>query len=171
MPVKVVAITGSLRKASVNAGLLRAAAALAPTHDMEFNIVSADLPLYNGDLEESGAAGELHAPSFSHAAHPVSMNDFAGLPEPVKALRAQLAAADAIFFGVEEFNHSLSGDSCAAVPPVVGAETASFPCRINASTRVVQVFSRTPSRALAALMTPRRYSQPFASLACPRKRS
>lgn len=61
MPIKVVAITGSLRTASVNAGLLRAAAALAPKHDMEFIIVSADLPLYNGDLEEAGAAGDAHA--------------------------------------------------------------------------------------------------------------
>jgi hypothetical protein len=60
MPIKVVAFTGSLRKASVNAGLLRAAATLAPKHDMEFFIVSADLPLYNGDLEEAGAAGDAH---------------------------------------------------------------------------------------------------------------
>ena len=60
MPIKVVAFTGSLRKASVNAGLLRAAATLAPKHDMEFIIVSADLPLYNGDLEEAGAAGDAH---------------------------------------------------------------------------------------------------------------
>ena len=60
MPIKVVAITGSLRKASVNAGLLRAAAALAPKHDMEFNIVSADLPLFNEDLETGGAAGDVH---------------------------------------------------------------------------------------------------------------
>jgi NAD(P)H-dependent FMN reductase len=31
----------------------------------------------------------------------------------VKALRAHLSAADAVFFGVEEFNYSLSGDECA----------------------------------------------------------
>ncbi len=61
MSIKVVAITGSLRKASVNAGLLRAAASLAPKHGMEFTIVSADLPLYNQDLEEAGAAGDVLA--------------------------------------------------------------------------------------------------------------
>jgi|LauGreDrversion4_2_1035121.scaffolds.fasta_scaffold2720067_1 NAD(P)H-dependent FMN reductase len=60
MPIKVVAITGSLRKASVNSGLLRAAAALASKHDMEFNIVSPDLPLFNEDLEAGGAAGDEH---------------------------------------------------------------------------------------------------------------
>jgi NAD(P)H-dependent FMN reductase len=33
-----------------------------------------------------------------------------GLPESVKSLRAHLAAADALFFGVEEFNGSVSGN-------------------------------------------------------------
>ena len=59
MPIKVIAITGSLRKASVNAGLLRAAAKIAPKHDMEITIISADLPLFNEDLEEAGPAGEV----------------------------------------------------------------------------------------------------------------
>jgi hypothetical protein len=59
MPIKVVAITGSLRKASVNAGLLRAAAKIAPQHDMEITIISADLPLFNEDLEEAGPAGAV----------------------------------------------------------------------------------------------------------------
>ena len=58
MSIKVVAITGSLRKASVNAGLLRAAAALAPKHGMDFTILSSDLPLFNEDLEVGGVAGD-----------------------------------------------------------------------------------------------------------------
>jgi NAD(P)H-dependent FMN reductase len=67
MSIKVVALTGSLRKASVNAGLLRAAAALAPKHDMEFAILSSDLPLFNEDLEVAGVAGDVHAIAAWHA--------------------------------------------------------------------------------------------------------
>jgi NAD(P)H-dependent FMN reductase len=79
MPIKVVAITGSLRKASVNAGLLRAAAALAPKHNMEFNIISADLPLFNQDLEAGGAAGELQ----KFLAFLMMMSSYHGMPRQV----------------------------------------------------------------------------------------
>ena len=107
MSIKVIAITGSLRKASVNAGLLRAAASLAPKHGMEFTIVSADLPLYNQDLEEAGPAGDVFA-SVAWSLR-VFSRALSGLPESVKALRGHLAAADAVFFSCEEFNYSISG--------------------------------------------------------------
>jgi hypothetical protein len=38
-----------------------------------------------------------------------------GLPESVKSLRTHIAAADAIFFGLEEFNGSVSGPRFAHV--------------------------------------------------------
>ncbi len=110
MPIKVAAITGSLRKASVNAGMLRAASALASKHNMEFSIVSADLPLYNQDLEEGGFAGNLLALARAYCIMRLTLAMLTGLPEPVKVFRAQLSAADAVFFSAEEFNYSISGN-------------------------------------------------------------
>jgi len=45
-----------------------------------------DLPIYNGDDEESK-----------------------GVPENVKKLHAQIKGADAIIFGCPEYNYSVSG--------------------------------------------------------------
>ena len=48
---KLIGIAGSLRKASYNAALLRAAIELAPEHvEIEIGSIN-DIPLYNGDLE------------------------------------------------------------------------------------------------------------------------
>lgn len=83
-PLNIVAFTGSLRKASVNKGVLRFLASVAPKYDVTLNIISADLPLYNADLE-------------------------ADVPAPVLAFREAVQAADAVLLSVEEFNYSFSG--------------------------------------------------------------
>src|SRR5918992_3492155 len=83
--LKVLGISGSLRKGSFNTALLRAAQELAP-HGMEITIFDlADIPLYNGDVE---AAGD---------------------PESVSALKSVIRNADGVLFATPEYNHSMSG--------------------------------------------------------------
>jgi NAD(P)H-dependent FMN reductase len=82
--LKVVAFTGSLRKASVNHGLLRFAQSVGAKHDMNIAILSTQLPLYNSDLE-------------------------AALPGEVTAFRDAVQGADCLLLGVQEYNFSYSG--------------------------------------------------------------
>lgn len=83
--LRVVGISGSLRKGSYNSSLLRAAKRLAPK-GMEIQEVSiAELPLYNEDLREMG------------------------YPPEVLALREAIAAADAVLLVTPEYNYSISG--------------------------------------------------------------
>jgi chromate reductase len=83
--VRILGISGSLRAASYNTGLLRAARDLAPA-GMEVEIARiGDLPLFNEDLE------------------------LQGWPEPVMALRRQAYAADGILFTCPEYNYNVSG--------------------------------------------------------------
>ena len=85
MTTNILAISGSLRAASFNTRLLRAAAALAPQGvTITIHDGVGDLPLYNQDLE----------------AEP---------PAPVAALRAAIGAADGLLIASPEYNHSLSG--------------------------------------------------------------
>lgn len=88
-PVHIVAFAGSLRKASANAGLVRAAAVLAasmPNVKLEVltDLVS-KLPLYNGDLEAEGFKGV------------------------VREWREALRAADALLIATPEYNYSIPG--------------------------------------------------------------
>lgn len=156
MPIKVVAFTGSLRKASVNAGLLRAAATLAPKHDMEFIIVSADLPLYNGDLEEAGAAGDAHVQllaSMQLGRRSCSHNTYQqAYPSPSKLCAPNLPQLT-LYFSASKNSTTL----CQVIAAYLhlchictAAEAATRPCRSNASQRVLQEFSRTPSIGPAA---------------------
>jgi chromate reductase, NAD(P)H dehydrogenase (quinone) len=85
-PLRVAAFSGSLRKASYNTALLRAAQELAPA-GMTIEIVSlADMPLLNMDLVSQ--SGEF--------------------PEPVTRIRAAVAGADAVLIATPEYNYSLS---------------------------------------------------------------
>jgi chromate reductase len=78
-------IAGSLRAASLNAAVLRAATTLLP-EGVGLKLADiADLPPYNGDVEAQG------------------------LPAPVQALRAQIKAADALVFCTPEYNYSVPG--------------------------------------------------------------
>eukprot|EP00567_Pseudictyota_dubia_P005332 CAMPEP_0197435134 /NCGR_PEP_ID=MMETSP1175-20131217/2770_1 /TAXON_ID=1003142 /ORGANISM="Triceratium dubium, Strain CCMP147" /LENGTH=194 /DNA_ID=CAMNT_0042964083 /DNA_START=30 /DNA_END=614 /DNA_ORIENTATION=- len=82
---RVAAFGGSLRKASCNNGLLRAAARLGSSASLEITHVSiADLPLFNSDLE-------------------------ADLPAPVAAFRESLSSSDGVLIACPEYNYSMSG--------------------------------------------------------------
>jgi chromate reductase, NAD(P)H dehydrogenase (quinone) len=82
---RIISIAGSLRERSYNRALLRAARELAPAGvEVEEYDISA-LPFYDGDLE---AAGD---------------------PEPVVALRAAVAGADALLIATPEYNRGTSG--------------------------------------------------------------
>ncbi len=87
MPEKihVLGFSGSLRKASYNAGLLRAAMELLPD-DMTMEVFDlAQIPPYNEDLNVDGGS------------------------EPVKAFKAKIAAADALLIVTPEYNYSIPG--------------------------------------------------------------
>jgi NAD(P)H-dependent FMN reductase len=97
-PLKVLALCGSLRKASINAALLRAAARLAgPDADIEIADWLGRLPLFNPDLE----------------AEP---------PLPVQALHLAVAHADAILVATPEYAHGISGTIKNTLDWLVGFE-------------------------------------------------
>jgi chromate reductase len=84
--MKILAVSGSLRRDSHNTRLLRVAAAAAPEGiEVELWDGIRDLPLYDQDLEDSP------------------------LPESVRRLRDDWAAADAILFATPEYNGSVPG--------------------------------------------------------------
>ena len=86
-PMNVLALCGSLRKASINAALLRVAARLAtPAADIEVADWLGRLPLFNPDLE----AGEE-------------------LPRGVQALHLAVANAEALLIASPEYAHGVSG--------------------------------------------------------------
>src|SRR6185369_76985 len=83
--VSVLGVAGSLRKASFNRALLRAAVELAPA-TLQIETFELDaVPLYNGDVE---AVGD---------------------PPGVAALKQAIAAADAVLFVTPEYNHGVPG--------------------------------------------------------------
>ena len=82
--IKILGISGSLRKGSYNSALLRAAKELTPA-DAEIEILDiGDLPLFNQDYETK-------------------------LPALVVAFKEKVALADAILFVSPEYNYSYSG--------------------------------------------------------------
>jgi chromate reductase, NAD(P)H dehydrogenase (quinone) len=81
-----VAFAGSLRRASFNQALLRAAAELAPS-ETKVEIASIrGIPLYDGDVEAEQ-----------------------GIPEPVQALKERVAASDGLLIVTPEYNNSIPG--------------------------------------------------------------
>ncbi len=82
----ILGIAGSLRKASINASLLRAAAAVAPA-GLTVEVASiAGIPLYDGDLEAEQ-----------------------GIPDAVATLKDRIAAADGLILASPEYNSSIPG--------------------------------------------------------------
>ena len=83
--MRVLAISGSLRAASVNSALLRASACLAPP-EMDVRVYPGvrALPLFNPDLESE-------------------------VPHEVIDLREEVAAADALIFASPEYAHGVTG--------------------------------------------------------------
>jgi chromate reductase, NAD(P)H dehydrogenase (quinone) len=98
--MNVLAISGSLRQASINSAVLRAAQRLAPggMAVTVFGGVGA-LPLFNPDLE----------------ARP---------PEPVLALHAAVVRADALLFASPEYAHGVTGAIKNTLDWLVGFEPA-----------------------------------------------
>jgi chromate reductase len=85
--VRVLGISGSLRRDSYNTALLRAAAERLPG-GVEFAAFErlAEIPAYDGDLEESAEA-----------------------PDAVAELRAAMREADAVLISTPEYNSSIPG--------------------------------------------------------------
>jgi chromate reductase len=82
----IIGISGSLRKASYNASLLRAAVELAPpTLSIEVGSIR-DIPLYDGDVEAEQ-----------------------GIPPAVAVLKDRIAHADGLLLVTPEYNGSLPG--------------------------------------------------------------
>ena len=80
--IHLIGLAGSLRKASTNRGLLRAAQASLPEGvTMEIADLT-DIPFYNQDITEK--------------------------PESVKRVLAQIAAADALVLASTEYNYSMA---------------------------------------------------------------
>jgi NAD(P)H-dependent FMN reductase len=98
MPVKVLALSGSLRKASLNTALLRAAARLAPP-GLAVTVYSGlgDLPLFNPDLETA-------------------------LPADVARFHRHVAEADALLIASPEYAHGVTGTIKNALDWLVGFE-------------------------------------------------
>jgi chromate reductase, NAD(P)H dehydrogenase (quinone) len=85
--MRVLGISGSLRRASHNTALLRHAGELFDTEGAEFELYDGlrDIPPYDED------------------------DDVDNGPEAVARLRAAVAEADAVFFSTPEYNHSIPG--------------------------------------------------------------
>jgi chromate reductase, NAD(P)H dehydrogenase (quinone) len=84
--LRLLAISGSVRRASYNTALLRAAIELAPK-SCTINLASIrEVPIYDGDYETER-----------------------GIPEPVRQLKEQFANADGVLISTPEYNGSLPG--------------------------------------------------------------
>jgi chromate reductase len=84
-PIRVLGIAGSLRQASYNRALLRAAISLTP-NDMALTSFALDeVPLYNGDVEAQGD------------------------PPGVAAMKDAIRTADGVLFVTPEYNHGVPG--------------------------------------------------------------
>jgi chromate reductase len=82
--IRILAVTGSLRKLSANSALLRFAAQAAPALGAEVVFADVALPLFDQDVEA------------------------AGYPEPCLAIRRAAASCDAVLFATTEYNYSTS---------------------------------------------------------------
>jgi len=113
-PTRVLAISGSLRRASSNSALVDAVGRLAPvTVEVSIYRGLADLPPFNPDLDGDGS------------------------PEAVTRFRARLSASDAVLISIPEYAHGVPGVVKNALDWVVGSgELVGKPIAlINASAR------------------------------------
>jgi chromate reductase len=97
--MRFLAISGSLRQASLNSALLRAVARIAPNRiEVVLYRGLGDLPLFNPDIEPTQ-------------------------PAPVAALREQILASEALLIASPEYAHGVSGVIKNALDWMVGNET------------------------------------------------
>ena len=82
----IVGISGSLRRASFNSGLLRAAQAVMPENALLEILSIAGIPLYNADEETAS-----------------------GIPPSVAGLKDAIAAADGVLLVSPEYNNGIPG--------------------------------------------------------------
>jgi chromate reductase len=118
--VRILAISGSLRRASSNSALVRAAVQLAPDAvEMSVYRGLAELPAFNPDLDDEGA------------------------PEAVTAFRAVLQACDAVLISSPEYAHGVPGVLKNALDWVVGSgELVDKPIAlVNASRRATHAWA------------------------------
>ena len=83
--LRILGIAGSLRRASYNRGLVRAAVDLAPSGVVVEPFELEAIPLYNQDVEDAGE------------------------PASVVAFKSAIARADALLVATPEYNHGVSG--------------------------------------------------------------
>jgi chromate reductase len=84
--LRILGISGSLRKGSLNSAALRATAQLLPDGVTMETFDLSPIPIYNDDIREQQ-----------------------GFPDPVRAFRDKIAAADAILIASPEYNYSVPG--------------------------------------------------------------
>lgn len=86
VPVRILGITGSLRRQSYNTALLRAAQTLTGA-DIQLDLATLHgIPLYDGDVEQQ-----------------------AGIPQAVDELKARIVACDGLLIATPEYNNSIPG--------------------------------------------------------------
>ncbi len=136
-PFTILAIAGSLRRASFNKGLVRATAEVAPPGVAVEPFDLAAIPFYDEDVQQRGD------------------------PEPVRLLKERIAAADALLLATPEYNYSIPGvlknaidwaSRPAATSPlrgrpaaIVGASGGGFgTVRAQLALRQVFVYTETP---------------------------
>ncbi len=84
--VRIIGLSGSLRRGSYNTALIRAAAELAGEDVALEPATLHRIPLYDGDLEEAE-----------------------GIPKAVEALKERIVAADGLLIATPEYNNALPG--------------------------------------------------------------
>jgi chromate reductase len=82
---RILGLTGSLRRASVHRGIVRAAHEVAPEWISCENFDLARIPYFNQDIEDEGN------------------------PEPVKELREKIRAYDAVLIATPEYDYAIPG--------------------------------------------------------------
>jgi chromate reductase, NAD(P)H dehydrogenase (quinone) len=83
--IRILGMAGSLRRASYNRGLIRAAVEVAPAGSVIEAFDLGDIPLFNQDVEEAGE------------------------PAAVVAFKQAMAKADSLIVATPEYNHGVPG--------------------------------------------------------------
>jgi NAD(P)H-dependent FMN reductase len=146
--MRLLAISGSLRRASTNTAVLEALARLAP-QDMKVLLYRdlADLPPFNPDDDVEDRPK----------------------PEPVETLRALVAASDALVIAAPEYAHGVPGALKNALDWLVASETfAGKPVAlVNTSPRAFH--AQASLREILSTMAARIVPEAFAELSLARK--